>query len=225
MKILLFGATGTAGSGILQACLQSADVAEVRAVARRPLGLAHDKLKVSLHDDYIDYAKVRDAFTGIDASLYALGISVGQVSGEPEYRRITHDFAMAAAAQLKFSSPDAVLHFVSGQGASLGSRFMWARVKAETERDLPGVIATVCWRPGFIDGGSAATGPRLYRALRPIFRLLRFVRSLYVTSEDIGRAMLCAIAEGTRDGVVENARIRALADRAREGACTHTKAR
>ena len=225
MKILLFGATGTAGSGILQACLQSTDVAEVRVVARRPLGLAHDKLKAFVHDDYLDYAKARDAFAGIDACLYALGISVRQVSGEPEYRRITHDFAMAAAAQLRSSSPDAVLHFVSGQGTSLGSRFMWARVKAETERDLPGVIATVCWRPGFIDGGSAATGPRLYRALRPLFRLLRFVRSLYVTSEDIGRAMLCATAEGTREGVIENARIRALADRARAGACTHTRAR
>lgn len=71
MKILLFGATGTAGRGILQACLQSADVTEVRVVARRPLGLAHDKLKVFLHDDYLDYAKVRDAFTGIDACLYA----------------------------------------------------------------------------------------------------------------------------------------------------------
>jgi len=188
MKVLLFGATGTAGSGILQACLQAPDVAEVRALARRPLGAAHDKLKVFLHDDYLD-------------------------------------FVMAAAAELRSGSPDAVLHFVSGEGTSLDSRFMWARVKAETERDLAGVIATVCWRPAFIDGGSAVSGPRLYRALRPLFRLLRFARALYVTSEDIGRAMLCATAEGTRRGVIVNAQIRALAERAREGACTHTKAR
>ncbi len=93
------------------------------------------------------------------------------------------------------------------------------------ERDLAGVIATVCWRPGFIDGGSAATGPRLYRALRPLFRLLRFARALYVTSEDIGRAMLCVIAAGIRGGVIENARIRALADRTREATHTRTKAR
>ena len=225
MRVLLFGATGTAGSGILQACLQTPDVAEVRVLARRQLGAAHGKLKVFLHDDYLDYAKVRHAFVGVDACLYALGISVRQVSGEPEYRRITHDFAMAAAAELKSGSPDAVLHFVSGQGTSLDSRFMWARVKAETERDLAGVIATVCWRPAFIDGGSAVNGPRLYRVLRPLFRFLRFARALYVTSEDVGRAMLCATAEGTRRGVIVNAQIRALAERAREGACTHTKAR
>lgn len=215
MQVLLFGATGTAGSGILRACLQGPDVTEVRALVRRPLGVAHAKLRVFPQDDYLDYSRVRDAFARIDACLYALGISVRQVPGEREYRRITHDFVMAAAAQLKSASPDAVLHFVSGQGAGLDSRFMWARVKAETERDLAGVIATVCWRPGFIDGGSAATGPGLYRGLRPLFRMLRFIRPLYVTSEDIGRAMMRATAEGTRQGVIENARIRALADRAR----------
>jgi hypothetical protein len=107
-----------------------------------------------------------------------------------------------------------VLHFVSGQGTALDSRFMWARVKAETERDLAGVTATVSWRPGFIDGGAAATGPRLYRALRPAFRLLRGFRSLYVTSEDIGRAMLQATVNGMREGVIENAQIRALAEAA-----------
>jgi uncharacterized protein YbjT (DUF2867 family) len=225
MRILLFGATGTAGSGILRACLQAPDVAEVRVLARRQPAVSHDKLKLFLHDDYLVYGRVRDAFVGVDACLYALGISVRQVSGEPEYRRITHDFAMAAAAQLKAGSPDAVLHFVSGEGTSLESRFMWARVKAETERDLAGVIATVCYRPGFIDGGSAATGPRLYRALRPLFRLLRFARALYVTSEDIGRAMLFAAVEGTRGGVIGNKQIRALADRARASACIPTRAR
>ena len=76
------------------------------------------------------------------------------------------------------------------------------------------MTATVSWRPGFIDGGAAATGPRLYRALRPAFRLLRGFRSLYVTSEDIGRAMLQATVNGMREGVIENAQIRALAEAA-----------
>ena len=124
---------------------------------------------------------------------------------------------MAAVRQLVTSSPAAVMHYVSGQGAGRDSRFMWARVKAETERDLAQVTATVSWRPGFIDGGASATGPRLYRALRPAFRLLRGARSLYVTSEDIGRAMLEATVEGRRDGVVENRQIRDLADAGHTG--------
>jgi uncharacterized protein YbjT (DUF2867 family) len=215
MKVLVFGATGTAGSGILRACLMSPAVRDVRVVARRAPADGHEKMTVFVHDDYLDYAKVQTAFEGVNACLYALGISVRQTSGEAEYRRITHDFAMAAARQLRTSSPAAVMHYVSGQNAGLDSRFMWARVKAEAERDLPGVIATVCWRPGFIDGGAAATGPRLYRALRPAFRLLRGARRLYVTSEDIGCAMLQATVEGRRDGVIENKQIRALADAAR----------
>ena len=215
MKVLVFGATGTAGSGILRACLMSPAVRDVRVLARRAPADVHEKMTVFVHDDYLDYAKVHTAFEGVNACLYALGRSVRQTSGEAEYRRITHDFAMAAARQLRTSSPAAVMHYVSGQGAGLASRFMWARVKAETERDLPGVIATVCWRPGFIDGGAAATGPRLYRALRPAFRLLRGARSLYVTGEDIGWAMLQATVDGRREGVIENRQIRALADAAR----------
>jgi uncharacterized protein YbjT (DUF2867 family) len=217
MRVLVFGATGTAGSGILRACLESHAVRDVRVVARRPPADVHQKLTVFLHDDYLDYAKVQTAFEGVNACLYALGISVRQTSGAAEYRRITHDFAMAAARQLRESTPTAVLHYVSGQGAGLESRFMWARVKAETERDLAEVTATVSWRPGFIDGGMAATGPRLYRALRPAFRLLRGARWLYVTSEDIGRAMLQATVEGIRAGIIENAQIRALAEAATLG--------
>jgi uncharacterized protein YbjT (DUF2867 family) len=214
MKILVLGATGTAGSGILRACLASPAVRDVRVIARRPPAEVHEKLTVLLHDDYLDYAKVQAAFEDLHACLHALGISVRQTSGEAEYRRITHDFAMAVARQLQSSSPAAVMHFVSGQGTRLDSRFMWARVKAETERDLAGVMATVCWRPAFIDGGTAATGTRLYRALRPVFRLLRGLRGLYVTSEDIGRAMLQATVAGIREGVIENKQIRALAEAA-----------
>lgn len=214
MKILVLGATGTAGSGILRACLMRDAVRDVRVVARRPPDVVDAKLTVFRHDDYMDYGKVQAAFQGVHACFYALGKSVRQTSGEAEYRRITYDFALAAARQLRSSSPAAVMHFVSGRSTRLDSRFMWARVKAETERDLGGVMATVCWRPGFIDGGAAATGPRLYRALRPAFRLLRGFRSLYVTSEDIGRAMLQATVNGMRAGVIENAQIRDLADAA-----------
>jgi uncharacterized protein YbjT (DUF2867 family) len=214
MRVLVLGATGTAGSGILRACLTDAAVRDVRVVARRAPAETHERLRVFPHDDFLDFAKVQTAFEGVTACLYALGISVRQVPGEAEYRRITHDFAMAAARQLRVSSPAAVMHFVSGQGTRLDSRFMWARVKAETERDLAGVTATVCWRPGFIDGGASATGPRPYRALRPLFRLLRGVRRLYVTSDDIGRAMLQATVQGIRGGVIENRQIRALAEAA-----------
>jgi uncharacterized protein YbjT (DUF2867 family) len=211
MKLLLFGATGSAGGSVLRACLSTPRVEEVRAVSRRPLKLAHDKLRVFIHGDFLDYGAIPEAFSGVDACLFCLGISATQVSGEAEYRRITHDFALAAARELAARSPGAAFHFISGQGARLDSRMMWARVKAETERDLIDLAGAVCWRPAFIDGETSESGPRIYQAIRPVFRLLKGFRSLYVKGEDIGRAMLQATAEGMRGRIVENAEIREIA--------------
>ncbi len=227
MKILLFGATGSAGGSVLQACLAASkggnegnggnggDVEEVRAVVRRPLRIDHPRLRVTVHGDYLDYAPIAEVFDGVDACLWCLGISATQVPVEADYRVITRDFAMAAARMLKERSPGAVFHYLSGQGAALDSRMMWARVKAEAERDLGGLgpaIGPVCWRPAFIDGADAASTPRLFQALRPVFRLLKPFRSLYVSGEDIGRAMLQATREGLRGRTIGNAEIR---DRAR----------
>ena len=212
MKVLLFGGTGTAGGSVLRVCLDSPVVEEVRAVVRRPPGVTHGKLRVIVHGDYLDYTAVEDAFSGVDVCFWCLGISVNQVSGEEEYRRITHDFAMAAARTFQRRSPAGIFHFLSGQGASLDSRMMWARVKAETERDLIGLLQAVCWRPGFIDGADSANAPRIYQAIRPLFRVLRPIRSLYVSGEDIGRAMIQAAQENLRGAIIGNVEIRRRSD-------------
>ena len=154
------------------------------------------------------------AFTDVAACFYCLGISVLQVSGEAEYRRITHDMAMAAAGALASNSPSAAFHFISGRGASLTSGQMWARVKAETERDLMTAVKALCWRPAAIDGVPSAREPVVFKVARPILRVVFGpFRSLYVKGDDIGRAMLEATSQGLRNRIIENAEIRDLADR------------
>jgi uncharacterized protein YbjT (DUF2867 family) len=201
---------------VLRLCLASSSVSEVRAVVRRSVGISDPKLREVIHSDYLDFTAIDDAFAGIDACFYCLGISVMQVSGEAEYRRITHDMTMAAARALKARSRDAVFHFISGRSASLTSRQMWARVKAETERDLIAFNEAVCWRPAAIDGVPSAREPFIFKVARPILRIVFGpFRGLYVKGEDIGRAMLEATRQDLRSRIVENAELRDLADRSR----------
>ena len=211
MKVLLFGATGTAGGGVLRACLDAPDVEEVRTITRRALEVQHPKLRSVIHSDYMSYDAVADAFAGVDACLFCLGISATQVPDEAAYRRIIHDFAVAAASVLQRQSPHAVFHYLSGMGAGLNSRAMWARVKAEAERDLIAQIGAVCWRPGYIDGKVSENAPLFQKLLKPVFKLARPFRSLYIKAEDLGRAMLQATRGGMRSVIVENRQIRGMA--------------
>lgn len=213
MKILIFGATGAAGGSVLRACLSAAGVDEVRAITRRPLKIVHPQLRTFIHNNYLRYDGVEAAFTGVEACLFCLGVSSTQVSEEAEYRKITHDFALAAAHALKAQSPKAAFHFISGRGTQIDGRFMWARVKGETERDLMALVAATCWRPAFIDGEASDSWPWLFHLLRPLLRLLKPFSNLYVQGQDLGRAMLQATAENMRGRVIENDEIRVIAKR------------
>lgn len=213
MNVLLFGATGTAGRGILLRALADPRVASVNSVSRRsPRGIEHTKLHVFLTQDFDTYADVREAFDGRDACLFALGISVSQVSGEAEYRRITIDYPVAAAKLLRERSPGAVFHYVSGEGASERSWQMWARVKAEAEQRLIREFGAVCWRPAGIDGELSDNAPAAQRWMRPMFKLLAGWRSMVITAEDIGRAMLASDPKADRGRIIRNVEMRDRAD-------------
>ena len=204
-----------AGSGVLRACLAAPAVSEVRAIVRRSTGVRNPKLREILHLDYRDYSKIADAFTGVDACFFCLGVSVTQVPDEPAYRRIHHEFPLAAARALTAIRPAAHFHYLSGGRAALNSWWMWARVKAEAERDLIAEVDATCWRPAMIDGTPVAPMPKLAELMRPMLRaVLKPFRSMYIVSDDIGRAMLQATEKNLRRRIFENGEIRDLADEA-----------
>jgi uncharacterized protein YbjT (DUF2867 family) len=217
MRVILFGPTGAAGGSVLRVCLNAPEVTEVRAVARRAPSVSHEKLRVFVHDDFTDYSTIRAAFEGADACFFCLGVSSAQVREEAAYRRITRDFAVAAASALKAASPSASFHFISGKGTRADSRFMWARVKAEAERDVMALVGAVCYRPAAIDGVRSESSATWYGALLPLAKLFAPFRSLYITGDDLGRAMLQATKEGLRGVVLENGEMRDVAERYGKG--------
>jgi hypothetical protein len=213
MKTLLFGATGMVGNAVLETCLATPIVEEVRVITRRPLMNTSPKLRTYVHKDFLDYSTAQEAFRSIDACLFCLGTSVAQVSKD-DYRKISYAYPLAAAHTLKSHSRGAAFHYISGKGTHAHSRMLWARVKAHAEQDLMELIDAVCWRPAYIDAKPSASIPKFYAIFVPLGRLAKPFSGWYVHGNDLGRAMLQATAESLRRRIIENPEIRQIAARA-----------
>lgn len=220
MKVILFGATGMIGQGVMRECLLDPDVTEVLSVSRRALGRQDPKLREFIHADFTDFEPVASQFAGFDACFWCLGVSsVGMT--EAEYLRVTHDFTVAAAEPMARVSPGMTFVFVSGVGTdSTGQgRVMWARVKGRAENAVFGLPfkAAFAFRPGYIQPmhgvkSSARATRVLYAIFRPFYPLLKLIFPKYVTtSETIGKAMLHVARNGWPKPVLESRDINAAA--------------
>lgn len=213
MKVILFGATGMVGRGVLRECLLDPGVERVLVVARNLTGQHHAKLREIRHDDFLDYSAIEPELTGYDACFFCLGISSVGVS-EERYRHITYDFTLAAARTLSKLNPAMVFIYVTGRGTdSTGQgRLMWARVKGETENDLLKLPfkAAYMFRPAAIQplhGIKSKTAwlQAIYVAAAPLFGFLKRIAPRYVTTtERIGRAMIKVARDGYPRPVLES---------------------
>ncbi len=219
MKIILFGATGMVGQGVLRECLLDAGVEGVLAVGRSPTGQRHPKLREILHDNFLDYSAVESQLTGYDACFFCLGVSSVGMS-EERYRHLTYDLTLAAATTLARLNPQLVFVYVTGQGtdATEQGRLMWARVKGKTENDLLKLPfkAAYMFRPAAIQplhGIRSKTGwvQAIYVVAAPLLSLLNRVAPKYLTTtEQIGRAMLRVARDGYPRPVLESEDINRL---------------
>jgi uncharacterized protein YbjT (DUF2867 family) len=219
MKVILFGATGMVGQGVLRECLLDAEVESVLAVGRSPTGQRHPKLREILHDNFLDYAAIESQLTGYDACFFCLGVSSVGIS-EERYRRLTYDITLAAAATLARLNPQLVFVYVTGQGtdSSEKGRLMWARVKGKTENDLLKLPfkAAYMFRPAAIQPlhgirSKTAWVQAIYVAAAPLLSLLNRVTPKYMTTtEQIGRAMIRVAKDGYPKRVLESEDINRL---------------
>ena len=219
MRVILFGASGMVGQGVLRECLLDPEVTGVLSIVRSSTGQQHAKIREIVHKDFFDFSSIESELSGLDACFFCLGVSSAGMS-EEKYRRVTYDIALAAAQPLAKLNPDMTMVFISGAGtdSSERGRVMWARVKGQTENALLRLPfkAAYMFRPGVIvplHGIKSRT--RLYRIpyliLAPILPLLNRLFPKYVTTtEKLGRAMLTAAKRGAPKQVLESADINEL---------------
>jgi uncharacterized protein YbjT (DUF2867 family) len=220
MNVILFGATGMVGRGVLRECLIDPGVERVLAIGRSATGQTHAKLNDLVLADLTDYAAVAGELSGYDACFFCLGVSSAGMS-EADYRRVTVDLAVAAARALLKANPAMTFVFVSGTGSdSTGkSRTMWARVKGEAENAILAMPfkGAYVFRPGFIRPMHGITSrTRSYRVLYAILSpLAPLVMALFpratTTTEVIGRAMLNVARRGAPKRVLDSGDINAAA--------------
>jgi uncharacterized protein YbjT (DUF2867 family) len=213
MKIILFGATGMVGQGVLRECLADASVESVLAVGRRPTGQSHLKLREIAHDDFLDFSAIESQLTGCDACFFCLGVSSVGMDQE-RYRRLTHDITFAAATTLAKLNPGMVFIYVSGAGtdSTEQGRVMWARVKGKTENDLLRLPfrAAYMFRPAGIQPlhgirSRTAWVQAVYVVAAPLLSLLNRVAPKYMTTtEQLGRAMIKVARDGFPRPVLES---------------------
>lgn len=217
MRVLLLGATGMVGQGVLRECLAAVDVTEVVAIVRSPLErIPALKLIEIQHRDFFDWSDVD--LGGFDACFFCLGVSaLGK--NEKQYRRVTYDLTMGLAEALVKQSPQAVFVYVSGAGTNAQGKQMWARVKGATENALVAMPfrGVYCFRPGYIqplNGVRSKVGwyNGLYIALSWAYPLLELAFPKMVTStEEVGRAMLQVARDGWPQHVLGTKEINAAA--------------
>jgi len=216
LKVILFGATGMVGQGVLRECLLDPGVQQVLAIGRNGTGQNHAKLRDLVKKDLLDFSDVEAQLSGYDACFFCLGVASTGMA-EEQYTRITHDVPLAAAKTLLKQSPGITFILVSGAGADSTERgrTMWARVKGKTENDLLAMPfkAVFVLRPAAIqplDGiKSRTTVYRIvYDLTGPILPFLKRKFPKYITTtRQIGKAMLTLTRSGGSKRVLENADI------------------
>jgi uncharacterized protein YbjT (DUF2867 family) len=221
MNILIFGATGMVGQGVLRECLLDPNVQLVQTIGRTATGQQNPKLREVVHPDLWNYAPIESNLKNSDACFFCLGVGSPGMN-EKDYEHVTYGITTAAAETLSRLNPKMVFIYVSGTGtdSSEKGRMMWARVKGKTENALLRLpfAAAYMFRPGFIEPAHGEISRnKLYRALfvvtKPVLPMLhRLFPNQILTTEQIARAMLNLVIRAYPKHILEIEDIRAAAE-------------
>jgi len=198
-RIILTGATGMVGEGVLLTCLAAPEVEAVLSISRRPSGHTHPKLRELLVPDFFNLSAIGSQLTGYSTCFFCAGVSSVGMS-EAAYTHVTYDLTLHFAKTLARLNPRLVFCYVSGAGTDGHgkSRQMWARVKGRTENDLLALFHTACmFRPGFLQPVAGQ---------RHILKLYSWLGWLYPVLRKVAPATACSLRELALAMLVESQR-------------------
>ena len=205
MKVIITGATGMVGEGVLLSCLANNDVTEILMVNRRNYQLTHPKLKEILVPDFL---KLENKLTGYDACFFCAGISsVGM--NEEKFTLITYTTTLHFAKELLKFNPQMVFTYVSGAGTNINGAQMWQKVKGRTEAELNGLgfRGEYNFRPGFMTPYKGQKNVKWF--FRPLIALLKPLIPKYtLTMDQVGKAMVNVVKKPYPSSVLEVADIK-----------------
>lgn len=212
MRVIITGATGMVGKGVLLQCLDHPDIEKVLSIGRRTTEIDHPKLEEFVHKDFLDFSSVKDHLSGYDAAYHCMGVSAAGLS-EEKYTELTYDVSLGLARTLYEINPEMTFTYVSGQGtdSSEKGRSMWARVKGKTENDMlkVGFHQALMFRPGgIIPKRGIKPSSKIYRrALAMLGWLLPIMKALapnsIVDTDQIGLAMIQVTKKGSDKKILE----------------------
>ena len=205
MNVIITGATGMVGKGVLLECLDHPEIEKVLSIGRSQVELNHPKLVQLIHKDFSDFSSVRDQLKGYDAAYLCMGVSAAGMN-EEKYHHLTYDLTMALARPLQELNPNMTCTYVSGVGtdSTEKGRTMWARVKGKTENALLnlGFKQAFMFRPGgIIPKRGIKPSSKLYRrALFLLGWLLPIIKAIapnsIVNTSQLGLAMINVTKNG-----------------------------
>ncbi len=219
LKVIITGATGMIGEGVLYECLHHTEVGKVLVISRNPCGYTHPKLSEIIHSDLSDISLLGDSIKGYNACYFCLGVtSLGK--NETEYTKLTYTLTLNFAKTLAAHNTDMIFCYISGAStdSSEKGKTMWARVKGKTENDLMKLPFKQVYnfRPGgiepFLPLKPSQTYYKTYKYLGWLFALMKGITpNMVITLKDLASAMINASLLGYSKNILEMKDMKILA--------------
>ena len=207
LKVILTGATGMIGEGVLHECLLDDRVEEVLLIGRRVSGINHVKVKEIIHSDFSNLEAIEDKLIGYNTCFFCSGVSSVGMS-EKDYGEKTYFITIQFAKTLRKVNPQLSFCYISGSAtdSTEKGRVMWARVKGKTENELLRMFASAyMFRPSYMQPTPGLKNVlKYYKYISWMYPFLRLTFPKFVCSmRELGQSMINTTYSGCDKKILE----------------------